>query len=75
MHHLCLASYRIPSGFKPVVAPHGNSKSKMPFFPTLLSTKKEIEDQCSASGPKRVMSIVSKKVGGVSHANSPCALP
>ena len=44
-HHLCLLSYRIPSGFQPVVTPHGNSKSSIPFYPTFPSTKKQIAKQ------------------------------
>ena len=74
-HHLCLVSYRMPSDFVPVVAPHGNSKSLTPFFPTLPSTQKEIGNQCSTGGPKHVVSMVSKKVGGVLNAHCPGELP
>ena len=59
----------------PVVTPHGNSKSLAPFFPTLPSTQREIGNQCSTGGPKHVVSAVSKKIGGVLHAKSPCELP
>lgn len=72
---MCLVSYRIPSGFTPVVTSHGNSKSNKPFFPTLPSTKKDIEAECSSHGPKYTMSIVSDKLGGVVDAKGPCDLP
>ena len=74
-HHLCLLSYRMPSNFTPIVAPHGNSKTKKPFFPTLPSTKLEIESQSKSSGPKTTLSLVSEKLGGVVDADSPCELP
>ena len=74
-HHLCLLSYHMPSNFTPIVAPHGNSKTKKPFFPTLPSTKLEIESQSKSSGPKTTLSLVSEKLGGVVDADSPCELP
>ena len=74
-HHLCLLSYRMPSDFTPVIAPHGNSKTKKPFFPTLPSTKMEIEIQNRSCGPKSALGIVSEKLGGIVDANSPCELP
>lgn len=74
-HHLCLVSYRMPTDFVPSVTPHGNSKSSVPFFPTLPSTQKAISKQCHSGGPKRVLGAVSKDLGGVLHAKSPCELP
>ena len=76
-HHLCLLSYQIPPGFTKDVASHGNSKQKMTFYPTLPSTKRLIRKEVSnrQSGPKRTVSIVSQKVGGVTGATSPCDLP
>lgn len=74
-HHLCLLCYRIPSDFTPVVASHGNSKLKKPFFPTLPSTKKDIEVESSSHGPKTTVRIVSNQLGGVVDAKGPCELP
>ena len=65
----------MPSNFTPIIAPHGNSKTKKPFFPTLPSTKLEIESQSKSSGPKTTLSLVSEKLGGVVDADSPCELP
>ena len=49
----------------------------MPFYPTNPSTKlliqKDVSDQ--QVGPKRAISVVSEKVGGVMCASSPCDLP
>ena len=73
-HHLCLLSYHIPPGFTKEVASHGNSKKKMPFYPTLQSTKHLIQKGVSDK-QKRTVSIVSQKVGGVTGATSPCDLP
>ena len=53
--------------------PHGNSKSKKPFFPTLPSTKELIAQQ--RSGPKETVSIVTAKVGGIVNARSASDLP
>ena len=74
-HHLCLVSYRIPEGFTPEVSPHGNDKTMKPFYPTLPSTKAGIESQSKLHGPKQVLAIVSREIGGVQHASSPCELP
>ena len=70
-HHLCLLSYRMPSGFIPSVTPHGNCKSKKPFYPTLP----DIQSQCKFNGPKSTLSLVSKNMGGVTGAKSPYDLP
>ena len=53
--------------------PHGNSKSKKPFFPTLPSTKELIAQQ--RSGPKETVSIVTAKVGGIVNARSASDIP
>ena len=60
-----------------LVASHGNSKQKVPFYPTLPSTKCLIQKEISSkqSGPKHTISIVSQKVDGVTCATSPCDLP
>ena len=42
-HHLCLVSYRMPSDYVPVVAPHGNSKSLTPFFQPYQVRKRKLE--------------------------------
>ena len=72
---MCLLSYSIPSNFVPVAVSHGNSKCKTPFYPTLPSTKSLVKSGSKFSGPKRCISIVSAKVGGVLSASSPCELP
>ena len=56
---------------------HGNSKKKVPFYPTLPSIKGMIEEELSSkhSGPKQTIGIVSEKVGGVTKASSACNLP
>ena len=60
----------------PITAPNGNSKTKKPFFPTLPSTKMEIEIQSRSCGPKSALDIVSEKLGGIVDADdSPCELP
>ena len=53
---------------------HGNSKSDSPFYPTLTSTKMDIEEQCSSHCPKNTVRIVSAKLDGVMDG-SPCELP
>lgn len=53
---------------------HGNDKTIKPFYPTLPSTKAEIESQSVSRGPKQVVATVSRKHGGVQHASSPCEL-
>ena len=73
-HHLCLVSYRIPTGFTPEVLPHGNDKAMTPFFPTLPSTKAS-NSQETSHGPKQVLATVSRELDGVQHASSPCELP
>ena len=55
---------------------HGNSKKKVPFYPTLPSTKDMIEELSSKQGgPKQTIRVVSEKVGGVARASSACDLP
>jgi len=56
------------------VSLHGNDKTIKPFYPTLPSTKAEIESQSVSRGPKQVVATVSRKHGGVQHASSPCEL-
>ena len=73
--HLCLLSCRFPHGFTPAVAPHRNSKSNQPFFPTLPSTKALIAAQSQSSGPKESMGVVSAAVGGALNARSASQLP
>ncbi len=68
-------SYRIPEGFTPEASPHGNDKAMKPFFPTLPSTKAGVGSQSMSHGPKQVLSIVSRELGGVQNASSPCELP
>ncbi len=48
-----------------------------PFFPTLPSTKAGIkrESQSRSHGPKQMLATVSRELGGVQHASSPCELP
>ena len=70
-HHLWLLVYHIPKGFIQISLPHGNSKSKKPYFPTWLSTMKMIKSEMKSSGPKEVVSSVSVKVGGVMQAAAP----
>ena len=73
-HRLCLIVYYIPDGFQPDVAPHGNSKSAKPFYPTLPSTLKAIGES-EPGGAKQVVSDASAHVGGVLSARDPCSLP
>ena len=74
-HRLCLISYTFPTGQRPKVLPHGNSKKETPFYPTFPSTKSLIKSKVGTGGPKHIMSTVSKSVGGVMSALSPCDLP
>ena len=37
--------------------------------------KAGIESQSNVHGPKQVLAIVSRELGGVQHASSPCELP
>ena len=64
-HPLCLIVYPIPEGFLPQIKSHGNSKSEMPFYPTLPTTMIKIKNECVTRGPKEVMKKVSMRVGGV----------
>jgi len=64
--------YYIPDGFEPTLKPHGNSKSKKPFYATLPSTLESMA--CSSSGPKEVVSDVSASMEGVLGASDPCCL-
>ena len=65
--------YYMPDSFQPNVAPHGNSKSAKPFYPTLPST---LEAICKSepSGAKQIVSV-SAHIGGVLSATDPCSLP
>ena len=65
----------MPPLFKPIVRPYGNSKSNKPFYPTWPSTLKMVKGELEASGPKDIMSSVSRKVGGVMGAAAPGQLP
>jgi hypothetical protein len=73
MHHqLSLLCYHIPTGFKPFVLPHGNSKSKVPFYPTWPSTMNSIKQELKQKhGPKEVVSLVSKKSGSMLEVRAP----
>ena len=65
----------MPDDFQPPkLAPHGNSKSLKPYYPTLPSTLTAITAS-SAKGPKEILSDISAKVGGVLAATDPCSLP
>ena len=57
------------------MAPHGNSKSDRPFFPTLPSTMEMIRKRSSEGGPKEVVGTVSARLGGVMKAADACELP
>ena len=70
-----MLTYYIPSGFKPYVLPHGNSKSSTPFYPTWPSTLKLIKKEGSSTGPKEVVARVSERVGGVMGASAPGQVP
>ena len=75
-HHLCLAAYHIPAGFKAEVKPHGNAKkSSAPFYPTWASTMQMVKQESQKSGPKDVVASVSVKVGGMLGALAPGQLP
>ena len=74
-HRLCFVSYNIPRDFVKVVSSHGNSKERVPFYPTLPSTKLLMQSESQHSGPKRTISVVFDKFGGVIGASSSCELP
>lgn len=74
-HPFCMVVYYIPEGFTPKVMPHGNSKSELPYFGTLPSTFKAIQEKCCSLGPKAVVASVGKSVGGILNANYPGELP
>ena len=76
-HQYCLAVYYLPQGFIPEVMPHGNSKSdRKPFYPTLPSTMEQMKEECiKGSGPKKVVSDVSSRLGGVLAASDSCEIP
>ncbi len=74
-HPLCLVVYYLPEGFIPTVVPHGNSKSNSPFFPTLPSTSKVIQENCLDLGPKAVVTHLESSAGGVVEAGYPGELP
>lgn len=63
--------YYLPCGFRPIVVPHGNSKSEKPFFPTLPSTSVDIKERCTQSGPKGVVAGVDRSAGGLVGATYP----
>lgn len=72
VHHLCLLVYRLPHGFVPHISSHGNSKEDKPFFSTWKSTISRIKE---AKGPKAVVEILSKDVGGMLGATASGQLP
>lgn len=74
-HPLCLVVYYIPDRFTPSVVPHGNSKSDVPFFPTLPSTALSIKDKCSPLCPKTVVFSVECTAGDIVGASYPGELP
>ena len=67
--------YYVPRDYTPKVLPHGNSKSKKPFYPTLPSTMSAIKAECQSGGPKEVLGKVSASVGGILAAQDACELP
>ena len=68
--------YRLPSGFIPKLACHGNSsKDKKPFFATWPSTLDNIKTECLLQGPKSTIEAVCAKAGGILHATAPGQLP
>ena len=68
-HRLCLMVNYMPDDFQPPkLAPHGNSKSSKPYFPTTITA-------ITTSSPKEILSDVSSSVGGVLAATDPCSLP
>ena len=73
-HHLALVVYLIPPGSVAIPFPHGNSKSDMPFYPTLPSVVEKIKVESSA-GPKEAVARVSESVGGVMNAACPGTIP
>ena len=74
-HPLSLVSYRIPSGFTPVLSSHGNSLENKPFFPTWPSTLQRIKEEGVTGGPKATVELLSHEVGGVLGATAPGQLP
>ena len=74
-HHLCLLVYRMPQGFIPSIAPHGNSKEKIPFYPTWPSTMSQIKEESLVKGPKAAVEGLSLKVGGLLGATASGQLP
>jgi hypothetical protein len=55
--------------------PHGNSKSKKPYYPTWPSTRELIKKECESHGPKHTIQSVSSKVGGVLNIDAPGKIP
>ena len=74
-HPLCLVVYYIPSGYSPIIASHGNSKSTQPYFLTLPSTTMDIKKKCVSSGPKEVVSNIESSAGSILDATYPGQLP
>ena len=74
-HHLCLLVYRLPIGFVPSIVPHGNSKEKIPFYPTWPSTMSQIKEESLVKGPKAAVEGLSQKVGGLLGASASGQLP
>ena len=75
-HHLCLLVYRLPVGFTPKLACHGNSfKDKKPFFTTWPSTVDTIKTECLQQGLKSTIEAVCVKAGEILNATAPGQLP
>ena len=70
-----MASYRFPQGKVPKPTPHGNSKSAVPFYPTLPSTMKRLKDEALTHGPKETVNRVSAASGGLMSASLTGQLP
>ena len=70
-----MASYRFPQGKVPKPTPHGNSKSAVPFYPTLPSTMKRLKDEALTHGPKETVNLVSTAYGGMMSASLAGQLP
>ena len=69
--------YRLPAGFAPKLACHGNAKKSCskPFFATWPSTINTIKEECLHQGPKSTIEAVCAKSGGILHAAAPGQLP
>ena len=74
-HQYAFVVYYFPRGVLPEIQPHGNSKDKSPYYPTLPSTCHVIKSEATRCGPKQAVSRVTAQVGGVMSITSPGQLP